>query len=374
MPRQYLLLILLFCFLLVLPACQRKVASEKSSVDFLAESWGLHFVEDFHEPLRGKGLHGEEPVSPLLLLEESMPLWEERFPELRIAVAMQDLTNDWARLQMQGIHDVLGHFDAQVIVVTDAEFSLHKQLFHYQHIALLQPDMLITLPLDAEETAPVLKEMADDGVRLVFIDNVPNGFVFPDDYAGFVMADSYANGMLSMQYLLSSMDKKNPLILVCRWSNRVFTTEQRTRGALDYLQEQDEVNVIEMYFDGIHDVRNRVATYFSQFPAIDGIWVVWDAPAREILDFLINEQREQVKLVTNDLSRDMLPYLTRNNQLLGLSTQHPYQQGVAVALLAILNHAEQVTHPLVLMPGAMVTPSNFTFADSLVFYHTYQTP
>ena len=57
-----------------------------------------------------------------------------------------------------------------------------------------KPDIIVSIPVDAVATAAAYKAAADKGVKLVFMDNVPKGFIAGKDYVSSVSADNYGNG------------------------------------------------------------------------------------------------------------------------------------------------------------------------------------
>jgi len=114
---------------------------------------------------------------------------------------MNDVRNDWSLLQIAGLRKTFEKLGVRVIVVTDGEFDIEKQIADYEHVISLKPDVIVTIPIDSARAAPILKKAVDGGIRIVFMDSVPNGFVAGKDYIGMVMADSYSNARFSGKLL-----------------------------------------------------------------------------------------------------------------------------------------------------------------------------
>jgi ribose transport system substrate-binding protein len=281
---------------------------------------------------------------------------------------MQDLAidNDWAQLQLQGIKVVFDHLGVRILAVTNGEFDLEKQAADYRNAIALAPDVIITIPLDAERMAPVLRAAVDRGIRLVFIDNVPTSFVHPRDYVGMVMADSYANGVASASVLIDSLRPRDEVILL-HWQNRMFTTDERSRAANDTFAAHPEVKVAaQAYFSDVFEAETLTAQLLQAHPAVRGVWVVWDTPALEAHKAAHDLSRE-VAFATIDLGREVGARLAAHDEFVGVGAQHPFQQGVAEAMLAVAALAGIPTPPFVLVPGEKVTRQSLPRAWERVF-------
>ena len=69
----------------------------------------------------------------------------------------------------------------------------------------------MSIPTDPVATASGYKKAADAGVKLVFMDNVPNGLVAGTDYESVVSADNYGNGVVSAHLLAKSLGGKGKI-------------------------------------------------------------------------------------------------------------------------------------------------------------------
>ncbi len=66
----------------------------------------------------------------------------------------------------------------------------------------------MSIPVDPELTASVYQKAAQAGVKLVFMDNTPNGLQHGKDYVSIVSADNYGNGIESANIMAEKLDKK----------------------------------------------------------------------------------------------------------------------------------------------------------------------
>ena len=69
----------------------------------------------------------------------------------------------------------------------------------------------------------------------------------------------------------------------------------------------------------------------TKHPDLDGIWGVWDVPAEGIMAAARESGRLDLKIATQDLGTNVAIQLAKNELIVGLGAQRPYDQGVAEA-------------------------------------------
>ncbi len=319
---------------------------------------------------KARGPHQEKPVrmDSLLKLIDSTVEQTVRKGRFKAVICMQDLDidNDWSHLQLRGIKNTLRQYGVQVIAITDGEFDIDKQKADYAHAIDLEPDVLITIPLDRVDMAPALKRAVEKNIRLVFIDSVPIGFKHPQDYAGMVMADSYSNGRVAAEALAEALGHQGEIAVV-EWENKMFTTDERGRGAYATFKQYPGIKIVAARrFSDVSEVESLTAEILSAHPNLRGMWVVWDTPALEALKE-IHHVRRKVLLATSDLGHELSWQIAQGERVVGTGAQHPYQQGVAEALVAIADLAGKKTPPFVLVPGEKVTKKSLGRSWQRVF-------
>ena len=77
----------------------------------------------------------------------------------------------------------------------------------------------------------------------------------------------------------------------------------------------------------------------SQAPGPDGIWAVWDVPAEGVLAAARAAGRGDLKIATEDLGKNVAIALAKDELVVGLGAQVPFDQGVTEARLACRRRA-----------------------------------
>jgi ribose transport system substrate-binding protein len=134
------------------------------------------------EKVLSKGPNGEEPspASSVSLTSEEV----ERIRELKAkaAIVMHYTQSDWSQAQIAALKSQFDKMGIGVIAVTDAGFQAEKQVADIELVLAQNPQIIVSIPTDSVTTAVAYKRASQKGVKLVFMDNVPQGFEVGKNY------------------------------------------------------------------------------------------------------------------------------------------------------------------------------------------------
>lgn len=318
--------------------------------------------------LEGIGPGGQAPgvvdvLQAMLTPEDKQKIRESNFTAV---LCLHTMNIDWALLQQAGVKAMLEEFNIKLLVTTDAEEKTSKQVSDYESVTALNPNLIITIPLDANAAAEPLRKAVEKGIKISFIDSVPTGFVAGKDYAGMATADNYANGRVSAEVLVDQLGGKGKIAMIVPKFSQ-FHTEQRAQGAKDVFDNTPGIEIVttQQTFDA-----NEAATVTEGIliahPDLDGIWTFWDAIGIASVG-IIDNLGKNVKVTSVDLSEDSAYSIASGGAMVGLGAQHPYDQGMAEALLGIVALAGKTPPPYVLVPGEKVTRKSMERSWKRVF-------
>lgn len=285
-----------------------------------------------------QGPHGESP-SPASAAELTADeIAKVKTMHLTAAIVMHYGGNDWATAQIAGLKDEFAKLGITVTAVTDANFKPDTQVANIETVLAQKPNIIVSIPTDPVATASAYKKAADSGVKLVFMDNVPNGLVAGKDYVSVVSADNYGNGVTSAHLMAKALGGQGTIGLVYHEAD-FFVTKQRYQGFKDTITKTypnikivEEKGIAGPDFAG--DAQNAANAMLSKHPDLAGIWGVWDVPAEGIMAAARASGRQDLKIATEDLGKNVGIALAKNQLVVGLGAQRPFDQGVAEAQLA----------------------------------------
>ena len=325
----------------------------------------------FQEKILSKGPHGEEPSpasSVSLTSEES-----DRVRELKAKAAIvMHYSSDWSQAQVAGLKSQFEKMGIEVMAVTDAGFNPERQVAEIQTVLAQQPQIIVSIPTDADITAAAYKKASQQGVKLVFMDNVPTGFEAGRDYVSVVSADNYGNGVASAHLMAKFLQDKGQIGLVYHAAN-FFVTQQRYEAFKKTITENyPEITIVTEQGirepDFLKDANRAASAMLAANPNLSGIWAVWDLPAEGIISAARAAHREDLVITTIDLGLNVAVEMARNKFIKGVGAQRPYDQGVTEALLAGYGLLGKPAPPYVALPAFPVTRENVVDAWKTIYH------
>jgi ribose transport system substrate-binding protein len=284
-----------------------------------------------------KGPNGEDPApaSEAELTPEEVT--KVKGLGAKAAIVMHYGGNDWATAQIDGLKSEFGKLGIDVVATTDANFKPDKQVSDIETVMSQKPDIIVSIPTDPVATASAYKEAAKAGVKLVFMDNVPKGMKAGTDYVSAVSADNYGNGVVSAHLMAKALGGKGKIGLIFHEAD-FFVTKQRYDGfkqtiTSDYkdIQIVEERGIAGPDFAG--DAQGVANAMLSKHPDLNGIWAVWDVPAEGVMAAARSSGRTDLKIATQDLGKNVAIALAKNELVIGLGAQVPFDQGITEARL-----------------------------------------
>src|ERR1700736_5954856 len=122
-----------------------------------------------------KGPGGEEPSPASSVSLSAEEIEKIRGLKAKAAIVLHYSRNDWSEAQVSGLKSQFDKMGVEVTAVTDAGFIAERQVANIESVLMQKPQIIVSIPTDAVFTAAAYKKASQPGVKLVFMDNVPNG-------------------------------------------------------------------------------------------------------------------------------------------------------------------------------------------------------
>jgi ribose transport system substrate-binding protein len=319
------------------------------------------------------GPQGESPTaaSEVMLTEEELA--EIQGMGATAAIVMHYSGDDWSAAQIAGLRDQFGKMGIEVIAETDAGFQPETQVSDIETILARNPNIIVSIPTDPVATASAYRQAVEQGVKLVFMDNVPQGFTPGEDYVSVVSADNYGNGIVSAHLMAEALGGEGQVGIVY-FSADFFVTQQRHDAFKATIEENypnieifEEQGIAAPDFAGQAD--QVASAMLTRNADLDGIWAVWDVPAEGVINAIRTAGRENDVVVTTiDLGQNVAISLAQGGIVKGLGAQRPFDQGVTEAKLAGYGLLGKEAPPFVALPALPVTRENVLEAWQEVYH------
>jgi ribose transport system substrate-binding protein len=319
------------------------------------------------------GPQGESPTAA-----SEVTLTEEELAEIQgmgatAAIVMHYSGDDWSAAQIAGLRDQFGKMGIEVIAETDADFQPETQVSNIETVLARNPSIIVSIPTDPVATASAYRQAAEQGVKIVFMDNVPQGFTPGEDYVSVVSADNYGNGIASAHLMAEALGGEGQVGIVFHAAD-FFVTRQRYDAFKATIGENypnieitEEQGIAGPDFAGQAD--QAASAMLTRNAELNGIWAVWDVPAEGVINAIRTAGRENDVVVTTiDLGQNVAISLAQGGIVKGLGAQRPFDQGVTEAILAGYGLIGKEAPPFVALPALPVTRENVLEAWEEVYH------
>lgn len=335
-----------------------------------------HIVQTADEHMYSMGPYGEQatPASQVQLTSDE--LQKIKGMHATAAIVLHYGGNDWSNAQVAGLKQQFESMGIHVIAVTDANFDAHKQVADIETVLIQKPDLIVSIPTDPVATVDAYKKAVAQGVKLVFMDNIPRGFQAGHDYVSVVSADNYGNGVTSALLLAEKLSGTGNVGVIYHATD-FFVTKQRYEAFKATIAKFPDIQIVSEKGVAGSDLAGQAeaatSAMLSEHPDLNGIWAVWDVPAEGVVAAAYTAGRQNLVVTTIDLGLNVALAIAKNQFIYGVGAQRPFDQGTTEALLAGYGLLGKVAPPYVALNTLPASKASVLQAWQTV-YHSAPPP
>jgi ribose transport system substrate-binding protein len=338
-----------------------------------AAAAGAESLEAMEGQVYSTGPNGEEPTAASEVTLSDEELAEIQAMGATAAIVMHYGGNDWSVAQIAGLKDQFGKMGIEVIAETDAGFDPATQVSDIETTLARNPSIIVSIPTDPVATAAAYRQAAEQGVQLVFMDNVPQGFTPGTDYVSVVSADNYGNGVASAHIMAEELGGAGKIGLVYHAADFFVTRQRYDAFKATIAEHYPDIEIVEEQGiagpDFAGDGDRVAAAMLTKHQDLNGIWAVWDVPAEGVVTAIRTAGRENDVIVTTiDLGQNVAVSIAQDGIVKGLGAQRPFDQGVTEAMLAGYGLLGKEAPAYVALPALPVTHENVLEAWQEVYH------
>ncbi|WP_020619775.1 substrate-binding domain-containing protein [Paenibacillus daejeonensis] len=314
------------------------------------------------------GPNGEQAVSAKDLSLSEEELQKIKDGNYKAAIVMHYSGTDYMTAAVGAMRDSFEKMGIEVVAVTDAQFKAEKQVNDIETVLARNPDIMISVPVDAVSTASAYKRAVEQGVKLVFMDGAAEGMTAGEDYISIVSGDNYGNGAVAADIMAEKLGGSGKVGIVYHDVN-FFVTKNRSDAFEARIKEQyPDIEIVAQ--SGITDPNKGeevASAMLTRHPDIDGIFAPWDVPAEGVMAAARTAGRNDLIVTTVDLGTNVAISIVSDGIVQGLGAQLPYDQGVAQAILAGYALLDKEAPAYVASPAIKVTRENVLESWKLIY-------
>ena len=327
-------------------------------------------IDDLSSTVVSDGQRGEKGV-----LGSSITISPEQAEKIKagnftVAISMGWLGDDWASEQLTGLKETFESLGIKVVAETNANWDDAKQISDLDSIAVLQPNLLVSIPLNGQTTAAAYKRIADAGTKVVFIDQAVDGMEPGKDYVSIISSDNLALGMYVADELAEAIGGKGD-VAALYFANDFYVTNLRYEGFVARLMAKyPDVKLVATAGHDDPDKGQEVAqALLARYPTLNGLYGSWSIPAMGAATAaqVAGMSPENFKIVCENFDQIVAANMAKKGFIAGISSQRPYDQGVAEAKVGALALIGESAAPYVVVPPLAVDRANLAQSYKTIY-------
>jgi ribose transport system substrate-binding protein len=251
---------------------------------------------------------------------------------------------------------------ATVNMQAPATFSPTDQTPIVDAVAAAKPDALLIAPTDAKAMYTPIKQVANEGVKIVFVDTT---LANPSMAVAQVHTDDFEGGQAAAKILYGLVGGKGKKVMLLNFIPGVSTTEARGKGFVSEAKKLG-LNVVAQQYGGQAADKSAsiVEGMLARYPDLAGIFTTTDFGAEGTVTALrAADDLGKVKVVGFDASPIMVSNLKAKDiqAIVAQQARKIGQVGVQQAIRALTG---KPTTKMTALPTLTVTTKNINSAKS----------
>ncbi len=318
-------------------------------------------IDDLSNTVVSDGQRGEKGV-----LGSSIQITDEQAAKIKagnftVGISMGWLGDDWASEQLIGLKETFEKYGVKVVAETNANWDDAKQIADLETIAVLKPSLVVSIPLNGKTTASAFKQLKEGGAKVVFIDQAVEGMEPGKDYVSIVSSDNLALGMYIADELAKSIGGKGE-VAAMYFANDFYVTNLRYIGFVARLMAKyPDIKLVAAVGHDNPDKGLEVAqAVLARYPNLNGMYASWSIPAMGAVTAAQTAglTPDKFKIANENFDQIVAANMAKNGFIAGISSQRPYDQGVAEAKVGLLALIGEQTPAYVVVPPLAVNRGN----------------
>jgi ribose transport system substrate-binding protein len=308
--------------------------------------------------VRGKDPNGVTPGSADSVKPTAEEIAKIKSLGLKAAIAMHETADGWAQAQLAGLKHQFDELGIKIVSSTDAQMNPADQVSQIETALALKPDILISLPTDPVATADIYRKATKQGVKVVFMDNVPKGFKPGTDYVAMVSDDRINAGVINGYQMAEAIGCKGKVGIVFHGVD-FYVTHQSYLGVKEALAQFPDIQIVDekgiVGPDFAGETQTAVSAMLTKTPDLVSVWTVWDLPGEGAMAAARAENRPDLKIVTLGLGQPAAVALAKQDLIVATAAVAPYAEATAEANLGALAAIGRTDLPAFVATEAMPT-------------------
>lgn len=333
-------LLLVLAMLVTLAACTKK-DEKKEPKDSTAPIETKAPAQLVDAPvLNINEIYGLSPEGQKATLANTLSLTDEdkaavKEGNYKVAICMHQMDNDVNVMKVNTIKKILGDLGVEIIAVTDGQSSVEQMTTNLETVIAMKPNAIISIAYDVNAMVGIFEKVRDAGIKLVFFECAPTGFVSGQDYYALVSTDYYGSGRFAAEYMAYLLNYEGTVAMVY-YDADVWTCNERDDAFRKVMDKYPNIKIVsEQGFADVSQADTCADAILAQYPDVDGIYATWDVPAEEVMASASAVGRNDLIITTVDLGDNAARVIAEDGMIKAVGAARSYEDGEAIAYATV---------------------------------------
>jgi len=242
--------------------------------------------------------------------------------------------SEWDNANLTGFKDAAELLNMEIVGMANCDLDPIKQKANMELFAGLDLDIVSCQPQDLDIAAEWFNPLVEQGVKLVFMSNVPTGYEPGNQYVGAITDSLYDMGVDSADMMADAIGSGQVLSIEVAGVN--YVTNTRDGAFRDTIAEKyPEIEVVDIGgFQSPDEAGAITSALLTKYPDVKGIYVSYSTPAISVLEAVKTLGRDDIKIITMDLDTTASLDMAQGGNIAGIAVDLPYLMGFGRAIIA----------------------------------------
>lgn len=238
----------------------------------------------------------------------------------------------WYNALTAGARDAFDRLGIEVVTEAEANFDPARQATDVETAMALQPDIILTLPVDPVAGAQAFRPAVEAGAKLVFVDNGIDGYTAGTEYVSVVTGDHFGMGEAAADLMAQAIRGSGKIGVIFHDADFYVTNNRDRYFEAAITQRYPEITIAaKQGFAEEGKTQEIAAAMLAQNPDLDGIYVAWSSAAQGVIAALREAGKTDVKVVAYDLDATNDLDMAQCGNMSGVALDWPYMEGQIMA-------------------------------------------
>lgn len=276
--------------------------------------------------------------------------------------------SEWDNANLTGFSAAADLLNIDIAAQANCDLDPIKQKANMEQFASLGLDIVTCQPQDLEVAAATFDPLYEQGVKMVYMSNVPTGYEAGKQYVGAITDSLYDMGVDAAEMMAEAIGGAGEVISI-EVAGVNYVCNTRDTAFRDTLAEKyPDITVVEVGgFQSPDEAGLVTSALLTKYPDAKGIYVSYSTPAIDVIQVLKSLGRDDVKIITMDLDTTASLDMAEGGNVYGIAVDLPYAMGYGRAIMAAYGALGKECPAYVASPSFKATRENLAEAYMMSF-------